>query len=188
MTGAKDRAELDFWKSESRDVSDHDLTRYPRHLKIPEDHFAGRNVLDVGCGPIPYASAFTGCDICGVDPNLSAYASMGYDLGLMDYCESRAENMPFPDGYFDAVISMNALDHVDDFYAVAREILRVCSGEVRIEVHYHHETVAEPHALSDEAVIAAFGGELVKICETPYSEYYPGSDGVVAVWSRIVIA
>ena len=33
--------------------------------------------------------------------------------------------MPFEDGFFDAVISVNAIDHVNDFAETAKEIKRV---------------------------------------------------------------
>ena len=69
-----------------------------------------------------------------------------------------AEAMPFVDGYFDAAVSVNALDHVDDFNAVIREIERVVKpgGRICFEVEYHAPTVTEPLALNDRKVSEAF--------------------------------
>ena len=49
------------------------------------------------------------------------------------------ENLPYPDNWFDSVISVNALDHVDDFQAVAKEMIRVVKtgGRIVFEVEYH---------------------------------------------------
>jgi ubiquinone/menaquinone biosynthesis C-methylase UbiE len=146
------------------------------------DALTGLRVLDVGCGPIPYAAAFTGCDITGIDPLIDGYRALGYPLDGMEYVCAPAEAMPFADDSFDAVISMNALDHVDDFGAVAREIQRVARGLIRIEVHYHAPTVTEPLALDDDIVRECFP-TLVKLREKPYAEFYPWATGTVAVWS-----
>ena len=69
-----------------------------------------------------------------------------------------SENMPFPDNYFDAIISVNALDHVDDFNLTSNEIQRVLKpgGKLRFHLHYHLKTPTEPLELNDEIVINAF--------------------------------
>ena len=61
---------------------------------------------------------------------------------------------------FDAVISVNALDHVDDFEQVASEMQRVLrrSGTAYFEIEYHVPTVTEPLALDDSRVRSAFSG------------------------------
>ena len=66
--------------------------------------------------------------------------------------------MPYVDSYFDAVISVNALDHVDDFRQVASEIQRVVKvgGMVYFEVEYHAPTVNEPQHLNDTVVLESF--------------------------------
>lgn len=66
--------------------------------------------------------------------------------------------MPFPDNFFDAVISVNAIDHVDDFEQTSKEIERVLkpSGKIRLHIHYHKKTSTEPLELSDKIVGDAF--------------------------------
>jgi ubiquinone/menaquinone biosynthesis C-methylase UbiE len=56
--------------------------------------------------------------------------------------------MPYPDAYFDAVISVNALDHVDDFERVASEMQRVLrkGGGIYFEVECHAPAVTEAAA------------------------------------------
>lgn len=68
------------------------------------------------------------------------------------------ESMSYVDSYFDAVISVNALDHVDDFRQVASEIYRAVKvgGKIFFEVEYHAPTVNEPQHLNDATVIDSF--------------------------------
>jgi SAM-dependent methyltransferase len=136
---------------------------YPERLGIPTTHFAGRKLLDVGCGALPFALEFVDCDVYGLDPLVDEYRAIGFPLDAyssrMTYVKARAEQMPFADGCFDAVISVNAIDHVDDFARTAREVARVLAPEglLRLEVHYHRPGVLEPHVLSDETMILHFG-------------------------------
>jgi SAM-dependent methyltransferase len=136
---------------------------YPQRLGVPATHFAGRKLLDVGCGALPFALGFVDCDVYGLDPLLDGYRALGFPFdeysSRMTFVKARAEEMPFADGFFDAIISVNAIDHVDDFARAAREIARVLApgGLLRLEVHYHRPSVLEPHGLSDEAMIVHFG-------------------------------
>jgi SAM-dependent methyltransferase len=68
--------------------------------------------------------------------------------------------MPFENHFFDAVISVNAIDHVDDFFKTASEIIRVLkpNGKIRLHVHYHIKTQTEPLELNDTIVENAFRG------------------------------
>jgi ubiquinone/menaquinone biosynthesis C-methylase UbiE len=69
-----------------------------------------------------------------------------------------AESLPYPVAYFDAVISVNALDHVDNFERVAAEMERVLrpGGGLYFEVEFHAPTVTEPLELNEAKVIQAF--------------------------------
>jgi SAM-dependent methyltransferase len=139
------------------------LDRYPEALKIPRDHFAGKTILDVGCGPYPLSIAFEDCRIVGLDPLILRYEAAGFPLAeftdRVTFVRAFAEDMPFPSRSFDAVISVNAIDHVDDFARAASEISRVLKkdGVVRMQVHYHPPRKLEPHALTDDDVLAHLG-------------------------------
>jgi SAM-dependent methyltransferase len=139
------------------------LNRYPEALKIPRDHFAGKTILDLGCGPYPLSIAFEDCRIVGLDPLILRYEAAGFPLAeftdRVTFVRGFAEDMPFPSRSFDAVISVNAIDHVDDFARTAREIGRVLKkgGVLRIQVHYHPPRELEPHSLSDHDVLEHLG-------------------------------
>jgi ubiquinone/menaquinone biosynthesis C-methylase UbiE len=90
-------------------------------------------------------------------------------------CSAHAENMPYPNGYFDVALSVNALDHVDDFQAVATELERVLKpgGNVYFEVDYHEPTVTEPISLNDEIILRAFRRcQLTKVAEAGKADAY----------------
>ena len=89
-------------------------------------------VLDVACGSgnlaIPAAQA--GADVTGVDiaPNLLEQAreranSAGVKIQLD---EGDAEELPYPDAWFDAVVSMFGAMFAPRFDRVAEELVRVC--------------------------------------------------------------
>jgi SAM-dependent methyltransferase len=140
------------------------LGKYPDKLLLRPEALTGLRVLDIGCGPFPGLLAFSGCAVkVGVDPLVTKYEQIGFPLGRWSdgylYCQTRAETLPFPSHSFDAVVSVNAMDHVDDFAMVAREVQRVLrpGGNFCTEVHYHKRQVTEPVELDDEVFVACYG-------------------------------
>lgn len=170
-----------------------DRIRYLRHLMIDEFAFQGKRILDVGAGPLGLARVFAGAEVWAVDPLVERYREMGYPVdrqGIRYIGEAAEEMDSVPTSSMDAVISVNALDHVDDFYRSARQMLRVLkpSGVLRFEVHYHPPTETEPLSLDDDAVREAFAGvELHKLSDVPSILFYPGlhpSGERLVLWSN----
>ena len=134
----------------------HQKEKYRRDLQLPVDAFAGMKVLDVGSGPFPSALVFRDCEVYSLDPLIDRYVSAGYPLHCYEqrgrFVCAQAEHTPFEDGFFDAVVSVNAIDHVNDFEATALELKRILKkdGKFRMHVHYHPKTKAEPLELNDE--------------------------------------
>jgi len=135
---------------------------YIEELRLTPDRFSGERVLEVGSGPLTPILQFRDCTRHCVDPLINMYQTAGWPLFEYDtkFVSIRGETLPYPDGYFDAVISVNALDHVDDFERVASEMQRVLrrGGGVYFEVEYHAPTVTEPINLDDSRVMTAFSG------------------------------
>ena len=135
-------------------------TKYLTDLGLHPHAFRGKRVLDIGCGPAASLLAFKGADRHGVDPLVDAYREIGYPLDLWErmgftYHCAPAEAMPLADHSFDAVVSVNAIDHIDDFAGGAEEIRRVLrpDGSFRMHVHYHEATETEPLELNDEVFL-----------------------------------
>jgi SAM-dependent methyltransferase len=172
-----------------------DAGKYLTHLGAPAGIFRGMRVLELGCGPIPYALAFTDCTIIGLDPLVPLYRDAGYPLGAyserLHYVCAAGEQIPLATGSVDAVVSVNAIDHVDDLSRVAREIDRVVAadGVILIEAHYHMPQPLEPWAIDDRMMADLFGGRgLRKVAERPFTDVYPmepAHDGErLTVWSN----
>lgn len=152
----------------------HQKPKYAADLQLSYEAFTGMKVLDVGAGPMPSAEVFENCELYCLDPLIPYYLKAGYPLHYyrknIRFVHGYSEAMPLQDHFFDAVISVNAIDHVDDFFLTAREIQRVLkpNGMIRMHVHYHPKTKTEPLELNDEIIQEAFNWckDFKKICET----------------------
>jgi ubiquinone/menaquinone biosynthesis C-methylase UbiE len=168
--------------------------RYLTDLKIGSRHFAGKTLLDLGCGPLPWSVAFEDCRIVGIDPLIAAYEEAGFPLSeftdRITFVRGFAEDMPFPASSFDAVIAVNSIDHVDDFARSTEEIKRVLKpgGVLRMEVHYHPPTRLEPQVLDDQAVLAHLGElGMAKVSEAIPEGVYRHSDDPrerIVIWAN----
>jgi SAM-dependent methyltransferase len=95
-------------------------------------HLSGRRLLDVGCGEgsltIPLGEGFD--EVHGLDVQ---EANIELFLDRLDGDQkskymprlSSASRLEFPDNYFDAIISIETLEHVDNLAAVTQECVRV---------------------------------------------------------------
>ena len=139
----------------------HQKTKYLKDLMLDKNAFTSKVILDLGSGPIPSATAFQDCDIYCLDPLIADYIKIGYPTHYYDrtrfICAS-AEDIPIADNFFDAVLSVNAIDHVDDLWKTAEEVRRVLKpgGLLRIHAHYHKAKILEPIEITDEVMNDAF--------------------------------
>jgi SAM-dependent methyltransferase len=139
----------------------HQENKYLLDLILSSDAFEHMKVLDVGSGPMPSATVFKNAEIFCLDPLIGKYIELGFPIHYyknLKFIARPSENMPFEDNFFDAVISVNAIDHVDDFFKSSMEIQRVLkeNGLLRMHVHYHPATQAEPVEITDEIFASAF--------------------------------
>jgi ubiquinone/menaquinone biosynthesis C-methylase UbiE len=137
----------------------HQKKKYLSDLLLEKDSFTGLKLLDIGSGPFPSALCFENCEVYSLDPLFDRYFAAGFPIHCYEprgrFVQAKAEAIPFEDGYFDAVISVNAIDHVDDFEKTGKEIKRILKpiGRFRMHVHYHAKTTAEPIELNDEVFL-----------------------------------
>ncbi|GAB7028114.1 bifunctional 2-polyprenyl-6-hydroxyphenol methylase/3-demethylubiquinol 3-O-methyltransferase UbiG [Geotalea toluenoxydans] len=91
----------------------------------------GATALDVGCGGgfLCEEIAAMGFKTTGIDPSRGSLRIAGEHArkkGLaIDYQQGAGENLPFPDGSFDAAFCCDVLEHVHDQPRVIAEIARV---------------------------------------------------------------
>jgi SAM-dependent methyltransferase len=85
----------------------------------------GRAILDVGCGLGKYVQAFRrfSQDVHGVDIDEEKVAEASQELPNIGVAP--AEDLPYPDGRFDIVLSHEVIEHVDDDRQAVAEAVRV---------------------------------------------------------------
>ncbi len=118
----------------------------------------GQRVLDVGC-----AKGFLVKDLLSVCPGLDVY---GLDISdyAIKHCESEvigrlhrgsADDLPFPDNSFDAVISLNTIHNFTRTQAIKAlsEVQRVSKGPCFVQVDSYH--TPEQKALFEDWVLTA---------------------------------
>lgn len=159
--------ELLYWRRRKRlegTLSNSDYKQfYTTHFGLGDDDYAGRAVLDIGCGPrgsLEWASM--AARRIGLDPLADEYRRLGAGHHRMDYVASAAENMPLPDASCDIVCTFNSLDHVEDVDRTIAEIKRVTrpGGTLLLIVEVNHRpTLTEPHLLTPQRLLAALAPE-----------------------------
>ena len=92
---------------------------------------AGQQLLEIGCGGGLMAEEYArrGASVTAVDrsaASIAVAAQHARSSGLkIAYTPSVGERLPFSDGSFDAVLSADTLEHVDDVDLVVSEAARV---------------------------------------------------------------
>lgn len=170
----------------------HQQAKYLDNLDLAPDAFTGMKVLEVGSGPFPSASCFKNCRLYCLEPLLPEYLLAGFPLHYYEdvtFIHGFAESIPIKDNFFDAVISVNAIDHVDNITETAGEIRRVLKpgGFLRMHVHYHTPQVCEPIELTDGYFQELFGwcGDLRKLTASRTSFSWDLPEGQsFALWSN----
>jgi len=113
--------------------SDHleDFTRY----RFACGFVSGKNVLDVACGS-GYGSALlwregSAACVVGLDASWEALqmARRFQVPGNVSFAAASAERLPFCDGEFTAIVSMETLEHLRDPRAFLRDVGRVLRAE-----------------------------------------------------------
>jgi SAM-dependent methyltransferase len=80
-------------------------------------------ILDVGCGNKPYESFTKAEKYIGIDV---------IDAPEVDYLMIDNKYIPFEDSYFDAVISTQVIEHIQDLDTVIHEIKRAAKPDAKI--------------------------------------------------------
>lgn len=96
---------------------------------IQKTDYRGKRLLDLGCGMGHTASLLSELvDVVGIDFSEEAISIASKKSRGAFICNS-AEELPFPDNFFDYVVAKDILEHVPDDSRVLDEIRRVCRDD-----------------------------------------------------------
>jgi ubiquinone/menaquinone biosynthesis C-methylase UbiE len=109
------------------------MGRYSRHLSAPLADLAGveagQRVLDVGCGPgaltVELAQRVGAKAVTAVDPSAEFVLAVRSRVPGATVERASAENLPLPDGGFDAALAQLVVHFMADPVAGLREMRRV---------------------------------------------------------------
>jgi SAM-dependent methyltransferase len=136
----------DYFRHYDRLREENESPEFSRRLHEYPD-FAGKRVLDVGCGNGYVLSryAVAGARVTGVDLTETAVRLSRERFRLADlpgdFLTGNAEALPFPDASFDCVCSMGVLHHTPDTQRAVGEVRRVLRpGGLVILMLYHRDS------------------------------------------------
>ena len=111
----------------------------------------GARILEVGCGPGHLTKRLEdlGCQATGIDAN----PQVGDTAVARDVRVMRVEDLGFPDGHFDAVVAVHAMEHFPDLEAAMAEMARVLRAGGRMLLIYPAEPIRGLFAVPDAIVI-----------------------------------
>jgi SAM-dependent methyltransferase len=142
---ASQRLELKFWKNWTKvtPYQNLDIPKYwsgeLTHFGVTKDIFAGRRVVDIGCGPYGLIHFLdNAAERIRIDPLLPQYESrMLLSGGAQLSLAALGEFLPLASKSVDIAICFNALDHMQDPAAALAEIKRVLrpGGTLFLMIH-----------------------------------------------------
>jgi len=128
-------SELSFWRGRLEIDKGKFVNSHYRRLMLAmaeessDDFLNGKIVADFGCGPrgslVWASSAFLRI---GIDVLADIYADEFTDNITshgMIYLKSTENVIPMPSDFVDVMFTLNAIDHVDNFTSMCKEIIRV---------------------------------------------------------------
>ncbi len=159
----KSSAELYYWKKQyEQDGGKFKNSWYQKTMLAmagegDETFLHDKIVADFGCGPrgsLEWATSAK--ERIGIDVLADAYMS-AFDLSMhsMRYVKSSENAIPLPSNSVDILYTVNAVDHVDNFECMCKELLRIVKpgGDFIGSFNLHEPTTpCEPQTLNEELI------------------------------------
>lgn len=154
--------EMRFWRSQFEQDAGRIASAHLKRMMLAmaeqsDDSFLQNKIVaDFGCGPLDSLWWADSARIrLGIDVLADAYSELDIATHQTCYVCSTEKRIPLPSNYVDVLYSVNALDHVTDFPAMCRELLRILApgGQLIASINIEERpTVCEPQTLTESAV------------------------------------
>jgi 2-polyprenyl-3-methyl-5-hydroxy-6-metoxy-1,4-benzoquinol methylase len=157
----KEWHELSFWRKKHQQEAGHLSNEhyerfYTTFFGLDRDFYAGKRIVDIGCGPRGSLEwADMAAERVGIDPLAKQYRRLGADSHRMTYVEAASEAIPFGPAHFDVAFAFNSLDHTRDLAQTISEIKRIVrpGGMFLMIVEINHPpTPTEPQCVTWDVV------------------------------------
>jgi len=136
----------DWWQDEFTDGVDAEYEE--QIIPLALDLLAGRDrILDVGTGEGQIARRLIAADadeVIGVDPTHNQIVEACRRAGGPAYLRAGADELPFADASFDAVIACLVYEHIDEMQAAVAETARVLRPGGRFALFLNHPLLQTP--------------------------------------------
>ncbi len=83
----------------------------------------GHRLLDIGCGAVPWS--WPSNEVTGLDADERIVDRLKAESSAVHVVKGMADEMPFADGYFDAVLMLDVIEHLKNPVPTMQEIKRV---------------------------------------------------------------
>lgn len=155
------------------------LGRYKNILNLLNTEFVdltNKSILDIGCGDGVLSSfiAKKGAKVSGID-----YSDIAIDYAKektkdleIYFRQGSAYELPFEDNSFDAIVSSDVIEHLEDVPQYLSEINRVCKNNAKIIISTPIKYTQYPH--DKEHIVEWFEDEFKIVIEKEFknSKYF----------------
>ena len=99
------------------------------------------SIIDIGSGPVSVFHIFPRCrEMIALDSLNDKYKEKYTQLDYIKYISSKAERLDYPNNHFNAVLCINALDHMDDYLSALEEMMRCLKSSGLLYLEYENSS------------------------------------------------
>ena len=152
---AAQNAEYGYWvRRGTRGLGKDARSRLLYFYEVPLS-FAGKVVVEVGCGLGNFLRVITAKEKIGIEPLLDKFSEIfDMDVSGIQFIKGKGEKIPLPDDKADVVFCSNVLNHTSYPEMCLKEIRRIMKkgAVLYFDTHFDYQSVLHPHVFTRESI------------------------------------